>query len=549
MVINLRYFLDVHTKNNIDFEYVLDKIEICTPYGSDLKDSMKPFAIGEEARLNEELSRIEVFIKLIKENRFFFVNIKNIFSHIKNIRSSILRSNEGYTLNNVELFEVKSFILMLRELSEELDRFKQELPGDMKIDRIIELEKTFDPQNTNIKTFYIYDEYSEGLQLIRAQKKDLEKKLKLEKKELREKLEKELGISIKPDGTITVSKDMSELVKKLSSHQYLVYSSETYMSIKYSLKSTPSIDSLEKEIEILKENEEKEEFKIRTNLSKEIASCSEKIFKNMGAIGRLDLMMAKAYMAIKTDGVRPVIVEDHIIDIVDGRHLKVEENLKTKGQLFTPVSMALSEGVTCITGANMGGKTVSLKLVGLLCAMAQYGLFVPCSSMKMGLHGFIYGSIGDMQSTDNGLSTFGAEIRGIEKGLKRADDRGLILIDELARGTNPDEGYAISKAIVNYLNTKNCITLITTHYDNIANSDDVNHLQVVGLANVDYAKLKQELSCENECRINLVSKYMDYRLIQVTSKAKVPRDAINIARLMGLKEEILKEAENILNII
>ncbi|MGF7058923.1 MutS-related protein [Brassicibacter mesophilus] len=540
-------FLDIHTKSNIDLEYVLNKIEVCTPYGSEKKDSIKPFSIGEETHLIEELNRIETFIKLIKENRFFFVNIKNIFCHIKDIRSSILRSNDGYTLSNVELFEVKSFILMLRELNEELDRFKQELPGDMRIERIIELEKTFDPQNTNIKTFYIYDEYSEKLQLIRAQKKALDRKLKLEKKQLRERIEKELEVNIRPDGSITVSKDISELTQKLASHPYLVYSSETYMSIKYSLKSTPSIDAFEKELETLKENEEKEEFRIRTNLSNEIASYSKSIAENMKAIGILDLMMAKAYMAIKIDGVKPDIVEDHIVDIVEGRHLKVEENLKTKAQVFTPISVTLREGVTCITGANMGGKTVSLKLIGLLCAMAQYGIFIPCRRMKMGLHGFIYGSIGDMQSTDNGLSTFGAEIRGIEEGLKRADDRGLILIDELARGTNPDEGYAISKAIVSYLNKRNCITLITTHYDNIANSDDVNHLQVVGLANVDYNKLKQELSCKSGCRIDLVSKFMDYRLIQVTNNAKVPRDAINIARLMGLKEEILEEAENILN--
>ena len=101
--------------------------------------------------------------------------------------------------------------------------------------------------------------------------------------------------------------------------------------------------------------------------------------------------------------------------------------------------------------------------------MAQYGLFVPAQSMKYGLNRFIKSSIGDMQSTDSGLSTFGGEIKIVQEAISQADNRGLILIDDLARGTNPEEGYAISKEIVSYLKNKNSITVLTTHYDNVAN--------------------------------------------------------------------------------
>ncbi len=83
--------------------------------------------------------------------------------------------------------------------------------------------------------------------------------------------------------------------------------------------------------------------------------------------------------------------------------------------------------------------------------MAQYGLMVPAKKMKLGLNQFIKTSIGDLQSTDQGLSTFGGEIQLISKAIEKSHERGLILIDELARGTNPEEGYAISKAIVEYL--------------------------------------------------------------------------------------------------
>ena len=263
----------------------------------------------------------------------------------------------------------------------------------------------------------------------------------------------------------------------------------------------------------------------------------------MKSIGKIDLTTAKAFLAIDINGTKPIIRKDNILKIIQGRHLKVEEALIKKSQEFIPISVNLKNGVTCITGANMGGKTVSLKLTGMLSCMAQYGLFPPCKAIETGLNDFIYISIGDSQSSDQGLSTFGAEIKTIQKAINRADEKGLILIDELARGTNPQEGYAVSKAIVEYLKNKNCITLITTHYDNIANGDNITHLQVVGLADVDYKKLKEELIYNKSCGIDIINKYMDYRLIEVYSINQVPRDAINIARLMGLNEDIVKNAE------
>jgi len=105
-----------------------------------------------------------------------------------------------------------------------------------------------------------------------------------------------------------------------------------------------------------------------------------------------------------------------------------------------------------------------------------------------------------------------------------------------------EEGYAISKGIVNYFKNKSNMTIITTHYDNVANTDGVVHLQVIGLANINYEILKDELK-EKEYGIEVVSKYMDYRLKRVESREQVPRDAINIARLMGLDETIIKDAE------
>jgi DNA mismatch repair ATPase MutS len=168
--------------------------------------------------------------------------------------------------------------------------------------------------------------------------------------------------------------------------------------------------------------------------------------------------------------------------------------------------------------------------------MAQYGLLVPADYMETGLYDLILISAGDEQSVDLGLSTFGAELKSIKEAIEKSVNKGLILVDELARGTNPHEGYAISSAIIDYLMNKPSITIITTHYDGLAKKE-IKHLQVKGLRNIEFDKIKDP---------DTIARYMDYTLIEIEDNSSVPRDAINISRLMGIPEEIIQKAEQIL---
>ena len=129
--------------------------------------------------------------------------------------------------------------------------------------------------------------------------------------------------------------------------------------------------------------------------------------------------------------------------------------------------------------------------------------------------------------------------------MKFADRPGLILIDELARGTNPMEGYAITLAIVEYLNKKEGITVLTTHFDRVTGNRDIKHLQVVGLSTFDFSKNNMD---DVEDKLKILNKYMDYRLVEVSNFTEVPKDAINIAEIMGLPKEIVnKAAETVKN--
>lgn len=525
--------MDRDTMDSLDFQYILNKIDVRTPYGQIYKNKIRAFLPGEEDLLKEELDKIERLLSLIDDD--FIRNINNIFHDIKDIRNSIKRASEGMTLTEVEFFEIKSFLFSLRDIESILVEKKIK---DYDIKAIEELERALDPENTGILTFYIYDSYSEELKRIRESIRETESALKAEKKLLKEKIEGDMNIKVSPDGTITVPKDKVDLIEKIKGNPNLVYASENYLYVKYSLKKTENMVLLENKFSVLKEKEEKEEEKIRKQLTNRIKDSSKRLWANIANMGKLDFLLAKAKLARDFNGVKPNIVSEHILTIKKGRHPKIEEILSKKGLNFTPISVSLKEGVAIITGANMGGKTVSLKLIGLLTSMAQHGLFVPAEEMTLGLNGFIRSSIGDFQSIDKGLSTFGSEIRRIKEALDICHKKGLILIDELAKGTNPKEGYAISRAIVEYLKDKNSITIMTTHYDHVADTEDILHLQVVGLSNIDFKELENRLKGRSE-RLDIINSLMNYELVEVKGKSKVPQDALNIARILGLNPEII----------
>ena len=289
---------------------------------------------------------------------------------------------------------------------------------------------------------------------------------------------------------------------------------------------------------------EEEETVVRQQLSLKVAEFADVLKRNCSRIGHLDVALGKALYADAHDCVKPEIVEEHVVEIVEGRQSKVEDVLKSKGKEYCPVSISLADGVTCITGANMGGKTISLKLSGLVPILAQYGFFVPCRKARIGLSNYMQILIGDSQSVERGLSSFGSEMEELKEILDHSEDRSLLLIDEIASGTNPVEGLALTRSLVDYLIDKPYITLITTHFEAVTEENGVRNMQVRGLSGVDFRKLDSELKYANRKeRINIISKYMDYRLYAVEKNGEIPKDALNIAKMLGINKEIIDGAQ------
>lgn len=530
------------TRAQTGLDYVAGAMNVLTPFGSRLIKEQKPFFPGQEQELRLELLRIKELAERAKAEERLTGVLQETFMMMKDNTFSIERS-ESAVLSIVEIFELKSLLLLMEKVRETGQ--KMELPEEFIPEDVTGILDILDPGRDRLNTFYIYDSFSERLAELRRKKKELERDIRKQQKAKKNEIKEKYGLTLTPKFDITLSKSDGHGIEMINEISDLIRSEEDYMSVTFVLAPTDEIMEIQKEMDDLVAEIEEEELKVRENLSREIHMWADVLMANCRKIGRLDMTLAKALYAEKNNCVMPEIVEEHILEFTDGRHLQVEEIIKKKGGEYCPVSISLRDGVTCITGANMGGKTVSLKLTGMIAILAQYGYFVPAKSARVGLSNFMQILIGDSQSIERGLSSFGSEMEELKEIMDNSRDRSLLLIDEIASGTNPVEGLALTKSIVDYLKRQSFISLITTHFETVTEEDGIVNMQVKGLADADFDRLDREIRYANRReRINIIQKYMDYRLARVDSSKEIPKDALNIAKMLGIDNDIIEKAKN-----
>lgn len=538
-----RRLANVKTRRETGLDYVMQSIDLNTPFGKRILKETKPFFPGEEEELKEELDKVERMIGFARQNSRLVEEIQQIFMEVKDVAYSINRA-ANQTLSVVEIYEIKSLLLSMRKLMQIGTKGGEWiLPEEYMPEDTTELLDILDPRRDRINTFYIYDEFSEKLGQFRGKKREFEIAIRKEQKAKRDEIKKEYGIILTPKFDIVVAKNKPDF-EKVKTIEDLEMIDQDYMTATFQLKPDEAVFALMRQMDELHMQLDEEEERIRKVLSEDIARFAEILLSNCERMGELDVALGKALYAVKHDCTKPEIVMEHVLEIEDGRNLQVEDILKTKGKPYCPVSIFLEDGVTCITGANMGGKTISLKLAGQVAVLTQYGFFVPARRARVGLSNYMQMLIGDSQSVERGLSSFGSEMEELKEILDHSVDRTLLLIDEIASGTNPVEGLALTKSLVDYLITKPYITLITTHFETVTEKEGVINMQVRGLSNVDFALLNREIQYARRSeRINIISKYMDYRLYRVEKQGEVPKDALNIAKMLGISSEIIEGAK------
>ncbi len=275
-------------------------------------------------------------------------------------------------------------------------------------------------------------------------------------------------------------------------------------------------------INTLKLEEANEIQKIQQELSELFMGITKELDININIIGKLDFIFAKAKFGIANYGVAPIINDKKIIKLNKARHPLIDKDK------VVPVDIEIREkyNTLVITGPNTGGKTVTLKTIGLLSCMGMSGLYIPAGE-KSSIYVFdnIFADIGDEQSIADSLSTFSSHMINIVDMMKKSTENSLILLDELCSGTDPMEGANLAISILEELNAKKSLNVVTTHYSEIKN---------YAITTDNFENASSEFDVENMKPTYKI-------LMGVPGRS----NAFAISKRLGLEEHILKRAKEL----
>lgn len=505
--------------NKLEYDKIVDLVSnYCSTYiGQNFATSMLPS--NDSDLVKTKLSETNLaLILLFRKGEPSFSNITNIEVYIKNLESYNTISAKAlldvaHVLQTSRLLHEYFFADDSFDLSEFslLENYFSMLYYNENIEKNI-LRSIIDEDT-------IADDASKNLLLLRKNKHKLEQ-------DVRDKLSNFIHSSSYSkyimDSIVTIRNDRfvipvkEEFKDNISGAILDVSASGSTVYIEPS-----AIFELNNKINVIKAEEAIEIEKILKNLSLSLFPIADKLRVALEAIGQIDFIFARAKYSRKIDGILPQISDKKEIHLLGARHPLINPDV------VVPVDISIGDKYTSllITGPNTGGKTVSLKTVGLFCLMACSGILIPAKeNSSVFVFDNIFADIGDEQSIQESLSTFSAHMLNIIEILHDATSNSLVLVDELGSGTDPLEGASLAISILEYFHNLGTLTICTTHYP---------ELKQYALTHDGFENASSDFDVENL--------RPTYRLlIGIPGKS----NAFAISQKLGLPEDILNRAKS-----
>ena len=388
------------------------------------------------------------------------------FGGIADIRPALGRAKLGGMLNPSELADIANFIAGSRRIR----RYVASAAEQAELPLLTDLcEPLLDLKPLEEEIRRCVDEQGEVLDSASPELASLRREIRTGEGRVREKLESLIRSS-------SVQKMLQEALITLRGDRYVLPVKQEYRSHFGGIVHDQSgsgatlfiepeaVVALNNRLRELRAREQKEIERILRLLSAKVGEQAEALTADSGTLGFIDFIFAKAALADAQQATLPLMNDEGKIRLKKARHPLIP------GRQAVPIDVELGEAFTAIivTGPNTGGKTVSLKTIGLLTLMAMSGLFIPADDgSRLAVFDGVYADIGDEQSIEQNLSTFSSHMTNIISILNRATGRSLVLLDELGAGTDPAEGSALAVAILEHLHGIGCRIVATTHYSEL----------------------------------------------------------------------------------
>lgn len=486
----------------------------------------------EEENFSTDAREIRQRLLLTDEMRMIVMFEESFPSngYIDCVRFLEILSNEGSNIDLVSLGKLKTMLETLRRITLFFSNIKDGIYPNLK--KMVSSIVLFPEVQQRIDT--ILDKFGNVKDTASDELYDIRRKLK----DKEGAISKRIGILLKKaqaDGIVdqdasVVVRDGKMLIPVSTSNkrkiQGFVYDESS--SGKTTFIEPAEIVEITNEISELHFAETREIARILYEFSDWLRPYVPDLLDGAKCIGEMDFLIAKAQTALDFVAGMPIISETEEMDLRKARHPLLERSLKRDGKEIVPLTVTLTpqKHILLISGPNAGGKSVCLKTVGLLQYMFQWGMLIPTSeTSEMMVFDRIMADIGDGQSIDNDLSTYSSFLESMKDMLKEADSHTLVLIDEFGSGTEPAAGGAIAEAILNEFDKRGVYGVITTHYTNLklyASGADTGVIN--GAMQFDAKNIAPLFKLEMGLPGNSF--------------------AFELARKMGLPEEIIKDAEN-----
>ena len=438
----------------LDFPEILARLgEQCIlPRGKELAAALKPFTDFETVYL--ALQETDEGKNILRGNPLFSVR------GAKEIRPYLERCLRGGVVYGEELLEIRDTLRVGRRVRQQVLDIPEYLSRLREIVSAIQPQKGLEDEISRCITEdgKVTDNASPALSELRRSLNRLQMRI-------RESLE---GFLRNPSYT----KMLQDVLITLRSERYVLPVKQEYRASFPGIVHDQSasgatlfiepmaVVQLGNELRGVVLQEQREVERILRELSARITDRADVVLELHEALGRLDLALAKAHLSEAMNAGAPELVYGQRLKLVQARHPSITGRV-------VPLSLELGIDfdTLVITGPNTGGKTVALKVVGLMALMTQSGLHIPAESDScMGVFSQVFADIGDEQSLEQSLSTFSGHMKNIVEIVNRADEQSLILLDELGAGTDPTEGAALAMAVLAELHDRGCRTVSTTHY-------------------------------------------------------------------------------------